>query len=194
MNNNNNKKSLKTIKKLREELAGLMMEKELDKITVSELAERADIHRTTFYSHFQDIYDLYETAEREIMDELDEMIMKNHKSGDKESFKKSIGYIKDNPKICRMIFSSKYAGPLRKKLNDFIEALCKEAWSDVSGTAADNTKFEYLFRYHIHGCMAVIEKWVENDFQESEKFIIKTISQIEVNARNFIFSEISKKK
>ena len=194
MENNNNKKSLKTIRKLREELAGLMMEKDIEKITVNELTKRADIHRTTFYSHFQDIYDLYETTENDVMNEIDEMLIKSHRGEDKDFFKKTLDYIKNNPKVCKMIFSSNYSGNLKKKLNDFVETLCKEAWADMSGIDNSDKKFEYLFRYHTHGCMSIIEKWVEDDFEESEKFIIKTISQIEMNARSFISSEVSRKK
>ncbi|MEE3499120.1 MAG: TetR/AcrR family transcriptional regulator [Ruminococcus bromii] len=193
-NNNNNKKSLKTIRKLREELAGLMMEKDINKITVNELTKRADIHRTTFYSHFQDIYDLYETAASDIMNELDELLLQGHQDGNKELFMKSLEYIKSNPKVCKMIFSTKTAGDLKQKFDDFVENLCKEAWADMIKVEHDSKKFEYLFKYHIHGCMAVIEKWVEDDFGESEKFIIKILSQIEMNARNFISSEVSRKK
>ena len=193
-NTNNNRKALKTAKKLREELAGLMMEKELDKITVNELTQRADIHRTTFYCHFQDIYDLYETAEKDIIHELDELLIKNFQSGDKDFFRKALDYIRNNPKICRMIFCGNPSGTLRKKFDEFIEDLCKKAWADISEVDPESVKFEYLFKYHIRGCMAVIEKWVENDFEESEKFIIKIISRIETNARNFIISEVSGKK
>ena len=194
MEKNNNKKSAKTIRKLREELAGLMMEKDIDKITVNELTKKADIHRTTFYSHFQDIYDLYETAENDIMYELDELLIKNRRGEDKDFFRKTLDYIKDNPKICKMIFSGKYSGNLKTKLSNFVETLCKDAWADMSGIDRNDEKFEYLFRYHTHGCMSIIEKWVEDDFEESEKFIIKTISKIEMNARSFISSEVSRKK
>ena len=37
----------------------LMQEKPLPKITVKDICERAKIHRSTFYAHFEDINDLY---------------------------------------------------------------------------------------------------------------------------------------
>lgn len=38
----------------------LIMEKDINKITVKELCERADINKSTFYLHYHDIYDLAE--------------------------------------------------------------------------------------------------------------------------------------
>ena len=38
----------------------LILEKELNKITVKELCEKADINKSTFYLHYRDIYDLAE--------------------------------------------------------------------------------------------------------------------------------------
>lgn len=38
----------------------LIFEKDINKITVKELCERADINKSTFYLHYRDIYDLAE--------------------------------------------------------------------------------------------------------------------------------------
>ena len=54
------RRTLKTRKALCEALAELLMEKELHKITVQEIADKADVNRVTFYKHYMDVYDLYE--------------------------------------------------------------------------------------------------------------------------------------
>lgn len=48
----------------------LIMEKDADRITVKELAERARINRKTFYLHFDSIEALYDDHIRRIMDEF----------------------------------------------------------------------------------------------------------------------------
>ena len=48
----------------------LSEKKEVGKISVSELVERAEISRATFYAHFDDIYSVVEEFEREIIDEF----------------------------------------------------------------------------------------------------------------------------
>jgi AcrR family transcriptional regulator len=40
-------------------LIELILEKEFDKVTVQDVIERADVGRSTFYSHFKDIEDLF---------------------------------------------------------------------------------------------------------------------------------------
>lgn len=46
----------------------LSEKKELDKISVSGLCQRADISRGTFYSHYDDIYGVAEDYENELID------------------------------------------------------------------------------------------------------------------------------
>ena len=45
----------------------LRAKKPLEKITIKELAELAMINKATFYSHYNDIYDLSEQLETEVI-------------------------------------------------------------------------------------------------------------------------------
>lgn len=48
----------------------LRSEKPLEKITVRELSELAEIHKATFYLHYHDIYELSESLERELIESI----------------------------------------------------------------------------------------------------------------------------
>ncbi len=48
----------------------LRSERPLEKITVRELSERAEIHKATFYLHYHDIYELSEKLEQEVIDDI----------------------------------------------------------------------------------------------------------------------------
>lgn len=52
------KSSMRSKRLIYEALADLLLEKPLEKITVTELVRRADINRGTFYAHFTDIPDV----------------------------------------------------------------------------------------------------------------------------------------
>ena len=52
------KSSVRSKRLIYEALADLLLEKPLEKITVTELVRRADINRGTFYAHFTDIPDV----------------------------------------------------------------------------------------------------------------------------------------
>lgn len=66
--NNSSTKTRKLIKKTFMEM--LSEKKEISKISVSELVQRAEISRSTFYSHFDDIYGVVEEFENELIDEF----------------------------------------------------------------------------------------------------------------------------
>ena len=49
----------------------LLNEKPLSKITVTDIVERADISRGTFYAHYLDVYDLYAAIQNNMIETLD---------------------------------------------------------------------------------------------------------------------------
>ena len=61
----------KTRAQLRKGLAELMQEKSVSEITVKELVERVDINRSTFYLHYTDIYNMLDSIEKELFEELE---------------------------------------------------------------------------------------------------------------------------
>lgn len=64
-------KSAKRSRKLiRNALAKLMLEKSVDKITITDIVKEADLNRGTFYAHYQSPYAVLEEIENEIMDKL----------------------------------------------------------------------------------------------------------------------------
>lgn len=68
---NLNNSSVKTRKLIKDTFIEMLAEKkEISKISVSELVERAHICRATFYSHFDDIYGVVGEFEKEIIDKF----------------------------------------------------------------------------------------------------------------------------
>lgn len=59
----------KTQKALQEAFIQLVMEKELNQITIKELCARADINKSTFYLHYRDIYDLASALKGRLLDD-----------------------------------------------------------------------------------------------------------------------------
>lgn len=62
--------ALRSQKLIKKAFAKLLYEKELSKITVSDVVKEAEICRGTFYAHYIDINDLYEQLKREIIDDI----------------------------------------------------------------------------------------------------------------------------
>ena len=65
-----NRSTRRTRSAIREALAEMLAVKPLGKITVQELIDRANICRTTFYAHYEDLYDLLSEVENNILSEI----------------------------------------------------------------------------------------------------------------------------
>lgn len=59
-----------TLLALRGSLLELMREKDVSRITVKELCERADVNRGTFYAHYASPADLLEQIEQELLEKV----------------------------------------------------------------------------------------------------------------------------
>ncbi|MFK0287500.1 TetR/AcrR family transcriptional regulator [Streptomyces sp. NPDC090499] len=55
---------------LQSALIGLVEERDLSQISVADVVDRADVNRSTFYAHYQDVHELAEAACTSMIDEL----------------------------------------------------------------------------------------------------------------------------
>ena len=125
MENRNVRKSKKAIQKA---FAELLSEKnDINKITVKEIVERADISKSTFYSHYEDIYSVSEEFEAEITTLLNSLLedyLKSHTLDYPTYIKKLIELLKRNEDLYKKIFLSdlplRFISNLKDKCNEVI--------------------------------------------------------------------------
>ena len=65
---------LKTKRAIRNAFAKLMVEKDINDITIMELAETADINRKTFYNYYSGVYQVVEDIEHDILSSYAELL------------------------------------------------------------------------------------------------------------------------
>lgn len=68
------RRQVRTKRRIREAFTELVMEKDIDKITIKELAERADIDRKTFYLHYAGVGDVLEEIQNELLAKVDHLL------------------------------------------------------------------------------------------------------------------------
>lgn len=66
--------AVRSRKLIREAFLALLQEKEFSRITVTDIVNRADINRGTFYAHYTDIHAIVEEIEEEITDRMLEVL------------------------------------------------------------------------------------------------------------------------
>ena len=77
----NNRSVRETRAKIQSVFLDLMKKKPYHKISIREIAEAANINRSTFYLHYEDIYDLLDKIEDEINDELADAVRQIKREG-----------------------------------------------------------------------------------------------------------------
>ncbi len=65
---------LKTKRAIRNAFAKLMVEKDINDITIMELAETADINRKTFYNYYSGVYQVVDDIEHDILSSYAELL------------------------------------------------------------------------------------------------------------------------
>lgn len=173
------RRTVKTKKMIRRALAELLQEKELRKITVQEIADKAEVSRFTFYKHYLDVYDLYDKIERELLIDISVIVLQIENKTTEEFFQKLVQYIYDNSVTFGMIFNPNSKSNLRDKLSKLIEGMFKKLYSDKLRIQMDNKELAYICCYRSQGCLSVIQRWVINGLEEPCDYIVKSLSAID---------------
>jgi AcrR family transcriptional regulator len=114
----------------------LSQKKDIDKISVSKIVEHAKISRTTFYNHFQDIYELLEWIIKIDFEQLTEQLAKytEYKEGILQIFE----YMVNNKVLIRQAFESKN----RNNIEEFIYIHIRKYISEFQKIKQLNQPFE----------------------------------------------------
>ncbi len=77
MNTHNNRRAKSSVESIIRAVFGIMYteKRPLGKITVREVCEQAGVNRSTFYAHFQDVYDVGESVEKRMAEMAGEAFM-----------------------------------------------------------------------------------------------------------------------
>ena len=169
--NTNDRRTRKTKKAICEAFAELLVEKELHKITVKEIIEKADISRVTFYNHYLDVYDLHDKFEESLMLEMASLVLELESLPYSEVFSKIIGYVNENRAAFRMVFSPNGTNKMRFRLGTLLEGLLRQLYFEENEGTAGDRNADYMIYYRAQGIILVIQKWVLDDFRESADVI-----------------------
>lgn len=167
MDRKTDRRSVKTQRALKKAFAALLNQKPLKNITVKELTDLADIHRATFYTHYEDVLDLYRDFENDIFENLTHIFEDPSLSSYQSFYNALLDYVQDNPIIAKILFSNSdetFSSPLLQKLLDYLITACKKVWSEENNLTEITTELEYFAHYRIHGIIAIIRHWICCDY------------------------------
>lgn len=157
-----NRKTRYTRMVLQDSLMELMKQKPISKITIKELCEKADINRTTFYTHYSDQYDLLRKIEDETLSWAEEVTTTLLDQTDKNEMIKILEGIlqtvADNRKQIQILMSEQGDIDFQKQLLTLIYRQC-----DMTPPTARNADArEPYFIFVVNGSVGLIQHWLKN--------------------------------
>ena len=170
--------SQRTKRMIRKAFAELIGERKmLSEITVSELAERADIAKSTFYNHYDDIYAVAEELLRELISGLDGIMdaMEADSTNDYRVYIRSIfAFLKENEELYRKVADSPDAVFFIGRIKQY---LSKRAFANIKSPALSKNKTErYVqIRFYANACVDTMVDYFKGDIDMSFDDMEKTI-------------------
>lgn len=99
----------KTQRAIRKSFLDLLSQKKINEITVADITKSADIARSTFYLHYEDVYDLYDQIITNLLNGLtirfDQLYLASTLASNfKKLMQELINYVVEQEKIFRILF------------------------------------------------------------------------------------------
>ena len=143
----------------------LLKEKPVNKITVKEICDRAEINRGTFYKHYLDVYDLMESLEAEALDTVETLIASLETDGPRQTLLQILKTLKENKELINSLSRN-------MTNNHFIIQMSSCCMKYVvplltSGQTDDLAANNYAYSYVVGGTSSIIEQWFVTNMKET---------------------------
>ncbi|MBE7038703.1 MAG: TetR/AcrR family transcriptional regulator [Ruminococcaceae bacterium] len=166
MNVKNNKRKRESIEKIEKAFIGLLQNKELHTITVSDICKIAKLNRSTFYASFCDVYQLADKIRDNLEKDVSNLYSDElqHKY-DSNNFLTLFEHIKENQLYYKTYFKLGYDNSCKITLWDNVQA------EKYFG----NKNINYHLEFFRNGFNAVVKMWLEGGCKESAQEISEII-------------------
>ena len=155
------KRIIKTERAFARALFHFLNEKELNKITVKELCEYAEMNRGTFYLHYIDIYDLMDKVEQQMVDRI-YIEGNSERRPINDSILKVFDYIKLHKEEYKTLLVKHLRFGFINKLSDKILSESMPFMEKVIPNVNEETVKNASY-FYVGGAVALLHGWLEND-------------------------------
>lgn len=176
--NNTDRRIRKTKKAIHEAILSLLEEKEYNDITISELTERADVNRKTFYNHYSDIQSVIEEIEDDWVDSLVQVLRTSLEPFSKENhisvreikehlndislpfFTTLLEELNTHPAIYLILTNQVgHSSLIRKMVNAEKNLLLETLGQNLS----NSVWLDYFLVFTVNGAAGMLEQWYHSD-------------------------------
>lgn len=152
----------------------LLQEKPASKITVTEVCDKAEVNRGTFYKHYQDCYDLMDKLQEDALMRFDEMLAAVETTGAQPMLVSILRALQSNHTL---------VGKWDEHEGGFVPRLIgrsfgrMDVWLNTEPTRhwAKEPQRTMSYAFLAGGSSAIIEYWMQSGMQESPEVVAEEI-------------------
>lgn len=167
----------KTRKALEKAMSDLLKEKTFDQITTTELVKYAGISRSSFYTHYQDKYELIDQYQSVFFTELESIFDKDEMSLPEAIFEVFDLLAKES------VLSALISENGTREIHIFLRQKFKELLTTVIQPhfglkSLDKINIDYRTTYFAHAIFGMVQLWIKRGKKESPREITDTLIAI----------------
>ena len=131
---------------LKQVLLSFLKEKPINRITVKEVCERAELNRATFYAHYSDCFALLESIEEELFGQFERSMQSYIRSFDIAGLVGGLyRIVQENEAVCRVLLFGRRSTELIHRMIAYAHDLSISAWrKTLKNASADELEMLYL--------------------------------------------------
>ena len=191
LNNKSTIKVNKTKKILEDALGALLEEKPFEEIRVIDICSKANMHRSTFYTYFNDKYELLKSKldeyEAKFLEDLQRYKIEDKLKDFHIDMIKILQYFYFNRKYLKIIFQNNKDNSITKILQKYLEAYVIEGVKDMKLAKPDKPYFfNVMGAFYSGAFITVISEWILNDCTIKPQELAECISDI-IMQRIFVY-------
>ncbi len=165
---------------LKNSLVELMREYPISKISIKMLCERADINRSTFYSHYTDQYDLLKQLEQDVIVELKKHLTKDAFSRQTPqtllTMSEILDYVAKNAELFKILLSDNGDSTFHLEIMSLAQ---QKMISDIHNNRnLDERTSAYMQSFAVTGTLTIVQKWLQDGIIESTERMSELISKL----------------
>lgn len=158
----------------------LLKEKDLDKITVSDVIKRAGVVRSTFYNHYENIPALITAIEDKTIQDIFSLMESFHPKNDEDMCKSYFlticNYTQTNPFLANLLRSPRGDAFFEKSITMFHRYVTK-VMQDTAPSRHSKDEVSYMIACTIGSTIGVLHKWTRENFQVPAEVIADILTQ-----------------
>jgi len=156
---------LKTKRSIQSAFAKLLTEKDINDITVSDIAAYADINRKTFYNYYAGVYEVVDEVENDIVRRFDEALTEIDLMSNATSpymvFEKMTSVINTDIDFFGYLLSMNSNLSLSAKLVDLLKDKTRSILAPILPISSE--RMELMLEFMVSGFVAVYRSWFNSD-------------------------------